>query len=649
MPNAKKTHDECRRNVCFFCLMKSDRQLNSGIIEFVRTLVPNYDRIKEYLPAGYCRNCSSKRSRNIELPSQNYNQIYSVLSKVKDLRSSHCTCFICEISRAKHKAKPAIQPAPAPEPTPPPPSPSNPPPLSYQEMMQQPLEVRQRVASQTLKEMAGGSSGTVAVRTGGRPLPVHLGAIPKVKNQFSHEEMHEMQKEIGLTDQATMKVGKHIRKKLGRTSIEADLKQALTEKPKELEQFFMPYNKEFIQKGKPIMRHGVKCKNVKEFLSFAAHKRGLKDGDWFARVGMDGGGSEKEQADSFKVVVSIVKDYPTSPATPLSPPHKKPTFVFDQPSTSKFKDTGEKTALILLLVPHMSEIRVNLEMIWCELNLESIPRIRFSCDLKVTNLLEGQQNHVSSFCCYACTWQYSGDKICEKLKFKPETRLRTLGFQKEQAEKHQSAPANKRHPCLTYSTIDPPLFKGPDAMPVLQLFPPPELHILIGITEKVITKINDNWGGSGKRLCEWLATTEPKIFQKNFAYNGNACRDILNKKLDDMKTALPDELKKYVIVLEKLKNVKDACFSHHLDPNFKQIIADFEQSWESIMLERYPKAHILTAHVPMFCDKERRGLAIFSEQTAEAVHHGYTQVYKNYKVFQDGHYRAVLKYNSLHL
>ena len=138
-------------------------------------------------------------------------------------------------------------------------------------------------------------------------------------------------------------------------------------------------------------------------------------------------------------------------------------------------------------------------------------------------------------------------------------------------------------------------------------------------------------------------------FQINFAYNGNACRDILNKKLDDMKTAVPDELKKYVTVLERLKNVKDACFSYHLDPNFKQIIADFEQAWDNIMNEKYPKAHILTTHVPMFCEKERRGLGIVSEQTSEAIHKGYTAVYKNYKRFQDGHYRAVFKYNSKHL
>ena len=453
----------------------------------------------------------------------------------------------------------------------------------------------------------------------------------------------------------TRGVAKHIRKKFGRKSVEPGLKEALTEKPKELEEFFKPWDTDFkTNKGQPVLRHGVICKDVKAFLTYVAKEvRGLKDGEWFARVGMDGGGDDKVEADSFKVVVSIVKDCPTSPATPVSPPAKKPTFVFDQPPTppntktcsSKFKDTGEKTALILCLVPQMYESRPNIEKIWRELNLESLPRVRFCTDLKVTNFIEGQQNHVSSFCCYACTWQYSGNDVCKKLKFKPEVRPRTLDFQREQAAKHQS---QKTHPCLTYSTIDPPLFNGPN-MPILQLFPPPELHILLGITDKVIKTINSKWGGNGHLLCDWLSTFEPKIHQKHFAYNGNACRNILDLKLVDMKIALPDHLKKYVTVLEKLKSVKDACFSHYLDPNFKEIIADFAQTWDSVMNEKYPKAHILAVHVPYFCEKENRGLAIYSEQTSEAVHCGYTEVYKNYRAFQDGHYRAVLKYNSMHL
>ena len=94
MPYEKLTHDECRRNVCFFCISKADRQLSSGIMELVITLVPNYDSIKDYLPAGLCSSCGHKKRNNKELPYQNYNQIYSVLSKVKNLRSENCTCFV---------------------------------------------------------------------------------------------------------------------------------------------------------------------------------------------------------------------------------------------------------------------------------------------------------------------------------------------------------------------------------------------------------------------------------------------------------------------------------------------------------------------------------------------------------------------------
>ena len=206
MPYTKLTHEECRKNVCFFCLRKADRKLNSGIIELIKTRIPDYDRLEPYLPAGFCGACRVKRSKSEQLPHQNYNEIYSVLSKVKDLRSANCNCFVCKTARAKNTARsqnepqpapePEPEPVPVPEPIPPSPSTSSPPPLSFDQMMQQPLEVRQRVVSQTLKDMAGGSSGTVSVKTGGRPLPVHLGAIPKQPNQISHEDMHDMQKEF---------------------------------------------------------------------------------------------------------------------------------------------------------------------------------------------------------------------------------------------------------------------------------------------------------------------------------------------------------------------------------------------------------------------------------------------------------------------
>ena len=229
----------------------------------------------------------------------------------------------------------------------------------------------------------------------------------------------------------------------------------------------------------------------------------------------------------------------------------------------------------------------------------------------------------------------------------PQVFHRTVGGQKalaSQYQHNQNVPDSKtKHPSQFYSTVHTPCLVGNDLTKILDLFPPPELHIHTGITQHVIREIDEKWGPKDShQMLQWLSDHDIK--QIKFTYNGNACRDFLNFKLEALKNDLPPELHKYVTVLEKFKLVKDACFSDYLAPNYKDCIAEFKAAFESCM-DEFPKSHILLTHVPEFCDKYQRGLGKFSEQTSEAVHSGYKEVYKNFKMFPDGHLRAVIKYN----
>ena len=106
---------------------------------------------------------------------------------------------------------------------------------------------------------------------------------------------------------------------------------------------------------------------------------------------------------------------------------------------------------------------------------------------------------------------------------------------------------------------------------------------------------------------------------KIYNYEGPKCKAIL-KVLPAFKALVAPPVRKYIHVLEEFVKVKDACFSHKLDPNTRQIIKQFENTWKAAGLDMIPKVHILFEHVAEFCEKRGVGLAIYSEQASETVH-----------------------------
>ena len=568
-------------------------------------------------------------------------------------------CSICLIARSssqnKSKSVPQSLPSipmplpPLPEPNPPPPEPSPGPSNvpSHSELMQLPLESRQRITADTLKELAGSSKGFVSVKTGGRPLPVQLGARPKEVKQMPQENLFKLQNERRFSDRDMSAIATTVRDSFGNLAVEPGLEKALSDRPKEIAPFFTSKSLPFENKANREMSTGVFCTDPLNFVrKILTHRNIAWSDDWFLRVGIDNGGPEDSGSDSLKMTANLVvvesPETPTTPLTPMSPPSKKSSFDFES-NSSKFKDTGEKQSLIFCLVPDVKESPKNTQIIFQNIDFSGLEsRIKFSCDLKMCNIQNGQQHHKASFPCNYCTWQYQGHTSLPRLKMVPVLYDRRVGNQKALAAAYQEAQSSSqpKHAMLFYSTVNTPCLVGPDDMLILDLFPPPELHIFTGVIQHVIAELNEQWGCN--RLKTWLF--DNGIKQKKFTYQGPACKALLNTKLQALKTAVPSHLQKYVVVLEKFRLVKDSCFSDTLAPNYKECIHDFKLALLSCMKE-FPKAHILWTHVPEFCDKYQRGLAIYSEQCSETVHKEYNKVYKNYKSFPDGHLQAVLKYN----
>ena len=86
------------------------------------------------------------------------------------------------------------------------------------------------------------------------------------------------------------------------------------------------------------------------------------------------------------------------------------------------------------------------------------------------------------------------------------------------------------------------------------------------------------------------------------------------------------------------------------DPNYREIISDFENCWFDIFIEFdiafTNKAHVIISHVPQVIARTGRGLFFQSEEVVEATHSKFETFWKRYKVLDvesEQHGRSLLE------
>ena len=103
----------------------------------------------------------------------------------------------------------------------------------------------------------------------------------------------------------------------------------------------------------------------------------------------------------------------------------------------------------------------------------------FCADMKMNNIVLDLQNHASSHpCCY-----------CDVSKDHLDTcgNLRTFGSLKQNhLDFVQSSSKKAKHFC---NVVNVSLIDGPDDSHVLDVVPPCELHILLGVTNKLYSEL----------------------------------------------------------------------------------------------------------------------------------------------------------------
>lgn len=349
---------------------------------------------------------------------------------------------------------------------------------------------------------------------------------------------------------------------------------------------------------------------------------------WQHFLGMDGGGK------FLKICCSIFS------VSELQSPSKSPA---KKKGKTEYLDTGVKKLLILSLAPGVPESYYNMKLILQSLQINFVSFLS-AMDLKLANICAGMQGHSSTHPCIYC---FAASPFLESAD------LRTLGDLRRLASKFDEEGRPLSRAKEFYNVVHHPLFDGPDDTFLLDIYPPPSLHILLGVVNMILEKLKRIWGDMNVK--NWLKTHN--IVQSPFydgQLQGNQCRSVL-KKAGDLELALPRSLGIYAISLSRFNEVVNSCYTNVLSVSYELDIKRFNDAFEKLALDKTTKVHIVTDHFVQFLKPRSIGMSVFSEQAVESAHNLFSKIWENYKV-TDSHsqyesrlFRAVMKFNSMNM
>ena len=495
--------------------------------------------------------------------------------------------------------------------------------------------MREMVAASTIRSKRdnAGNDNIQLANVRGRPTAVQAGAgkqgaqAPIPATTFS-----AMKTVCDLSQRQTEQLMQTVRREVGKGAVEPGAREVFRQQGRALQDLFEVRMLTF-QTGNAqaprVQKPCVVCTNIKHLIDFVCQKRGI--GEHFVRFGLDGGGG------FLKACVSILPS--SSPAMP-----QQVTFPAKRRGPEAYSNSGIKKLIIVGLVNDLPELYENVKQLLDAIGLKSLSFFTMAMDMKLGNICLGLQSHASK---HPCAW-------CEgSAPWSVPARPRTLGRLRECVSNFKAHGERKGDSSKYFNVIHEPLLDGADHEDVLTYYPPPELHLLLGGTNKLVAELNTRWGND--QAFQWLQ--KKGIHRADYRggqFEGNQCRLIL-EKAKDLGLVLPSHLKGYANALDCLREVKNACFSHALAPDYAQKILDFKMAYCQLGLSVTPKMHALFQHVPEYCSRTQKGLAIVSEQTSEAVHHDFKRTWARFKVhekhteFPNKLLSAVVNYNSFHI
>ena len=285
-----------------------------------------------------------------------------------------------------------------------------------------------------------------------------------------HGAFADLEVQEGLSTRGTQRTARLFRSK--GIVVEPNLEKALVLRRKALGEFFIVEAGQFITNDspQPERKPVVLCTDPLSFVQKVLAERQVETSVRL-HLGLDGGGQ------FLKLCLNIIP----GEASPSQSPLAKRQAKF---GGEKYSATGVKKLFILGLVPSVPENYHNIKEL---VGLAKITGLSgtLGTDLKLANIFCGLTNHSSKHPCCWC-------EVDNSYQTTAPPKLRTLGTIREKARAYKTTKQTKRNarPQDFANCVEEPLFTNvPEEVEVLDLIPPPELHLMTGIVVKVYDQL----------------------------------------------------------------------------------------------------------------------------------------------------------------
>ena len=350
------------------------------------------------------------------------------------------------------------------------------------------------------------------------------------------------------------------------------------------------------QKGKFAVAH---CKSLLDLLNRVLISREISS-ELLVKLGIDGGKG------FMKFCLSVVDKSSLENETSKNPPTERSL------TQCVAKDTGVKRQMLVAVIEDFPEIYENVHQVWSLVGCGDV-KLFVACDLKMVNILYGLQAHSSS---HPCAWC---DIDAQNLE--DAGTLRTLGSLRESFQAFRQSGGVLAKAKLTSNVVHNPIISGPNDKLILDIIPPPELHLLLGVVNLLYKMLKGVWSEAETWPSSLSNAQSP---YHGAQYEENECRKLLKnvdrlQQLAEANSAF--QVFGFVDTLRKFDSVVRACFGSELSFDYFEKINQFKTAFLALPNSRVtPKLHVVFHHISDFIDRQNSPLGLFSEQAVEAAH-----------------------------
>ena len=332
---------------------------------------------------------------------------------------------------------------------------------------------------------------------GGRPLKLSRGITDDFNARVSCQNITNIQSEMNLSNRQSLKLRHELRR--ASTKIEPNLEAHLYATDHCFDDYFTLKMIDFCVMEQDVVKGveltpAVVCKDVRQLIDFILERRGIDRGDYYIKIYIDGGGS------FLKICLS----------------------VSDKNYNGRYKDTGVKHIFLVVLSENVQENYPNILKLWVSANLNDLDfsneKLTISCDLKLANCLLGLMSHGATFPCCWCT--------ARKDSLHVSGQARSFQSIHDSFWSYHGKCQDKKMAKHYENVIHPSIIKCSDlGIDVIQVIPPPELHLLLGVVNTLFKYMSKIWPHS----MAWSERLD--IERKSYhggSFSGNSCMKLLS-------------------------------------------------------------------------------------------------------------------------